>query len=140
MHGLANALTYPGQEQTHAERDLQYTLRREGAAVLLTLRGEFDIDASKSVYDDLLTTFHDPACKDLIADMSDLTFLDSSGLTVFINTMQLLNGRGGAVYMTGLHPSIRRGLTVTRLDRIFRICDTVADVQTARQLTPASQN
>jgi anti-anti-sigma factor len=137
---IAHALANYGKETSPVEHGLKYTVRQEGSAVLLTLQGEMDLDASRAVYANLSDAFRNPECKDLVADMSELTFLDSSGITVFINVMQLLQGRGGALYMTRVHPSIRRAQTVTRLDRVFRICNTVAEVQTVRRMTPSPQN
>lgn len=126
-------MTHPIEHRADTKQDFQYTAEREDSALLLTLVGELDLEASKSVQDVLNDAFLDPDCIDLIIDMSRLTFLDSSGLGIFVAVMQSLRDRGGSIYVAGCPPSISRAFAITRLDRLFHLAENVPDARAARQ-------
>ncbi len=61
---------------------------------------------------------------DLTVDLSELTFMDSSGIKILIETARKLEGKGGLILRSVGEP-IRRVLTLTQLDRIPNL--TIAD-------------
>jgi len=65
----------------------------------------------------------------LIADLSDASYLDSSGLTALLHAHKLISARGGVLYVIASpgSPGVRRVLQITRLDTIFRVRDTLGD-------------
>ncbi len=58
---------------------------------------------------------------DLIVDFSKIDFIDSSGLGMLVSLLKMMNGKGDMV-LCALNPGIRNMFTLTRMDRIFRIC------------------
>lgn len=67
----------------------------------------------------------------LVLDLSELTFCDSSGLSVLISALKAARGKGGNVVLAGLTPSIRALIELTRLQQVFEIFDD-AEVAAAR--------
>ena len=65
----------------------------------------------------------------LIADLSETTYLDSSGLSALIHAYKALSGRNGGLYVVAppQTPGVRRVLEITRLDTVFQVSDTVED-------------
>lgn len=59
---------------------------------------------------------------DLIVDFSKIDFIDSSGLGTLVSLMKMMNGKG-EMTLCALNPGIRNMFTLTRMDRIFRICE-----------------
>lgn len=59
--------------------------------------------------------------KALIIDFSKIYFIDSSGLGMLVSLLKMMNGKGDMV-LCALNPGIRNMFTLTRMDRIFRIC------------------
>ncbi|MBE3510193.1 MULTISPECIES: STAS domain-containing protein [Enterobacter] len=59
--------------------------------------------------------------KALIVDFSKIDFIDSSGLGALVSLLKMMNGKGDMV-LCALNPGIRNMFTLTRMDRIFRIC------------------
>jgi len=59
--------------------------------------------------------------KALIVDFSKIDFIDSSGLGTLVSLLKMMNGRG-EMTLCALNPGIRNMFTLTRMDRIFRIC------------------
>lgn len=67
----------------------------------------------------------------LVLDLSELTFCDSSGLSVLISALKAARARGGNVALAGLTPTIRALIELTRLQQVFEIFDD-AEVAAAR--------
>ena len=59
--------------------------------------------------------------KALIVDFSKIDFIDSSGLGTLVSLLKMMNGQG-EMTVCALNPGIRNMFTLTRMDRIFRIC------------------
>lgn len=59
--------------------------------------------------------------KALIVDFSKIDFIDSSGLGTLVSLLKMMNGKG-EMALCALNPGIRNMFTLTRMDRIFRIC------------------
>lgn len=61
------------------------------------------------------------APRGLIIDFSKVDFIDSSGLGTLVSLLKMMNGKG-EMTLCALNPGIRNMFTLTRMDRIFRIC------------------
>ncbi|MBC0855540.1 STAS domain-containing protein [Pantoea stewartii] len=59
--------------------------------------------------------------KALIVDFSKIDFIDSSGLGTLVSLLKLMNGKG-EMTLCALNANIQKMFTLTRMDRIFRIC------------------
>ena len=70
-------------------------------------------------------------CPVLIIELSDVPFLDSSGLSELIAYEQTARVFGGKLLIVGLRPEIRQLFSLARLDGFFRTFDSMdAAVQT----------
>jgi anti-sigma B factor antagonist len=91
---------------------------------VLPLEGEIDLHASPEVAESL-RTMTEKKPKQLIVDLSRVTYVDSSGLAVLIEGMQNVEEYGGKFALAGLQQSVRDIFELARLDQVFRIFPTV---------------
>ena len=65
----------------------------------------------------------------LIADLTGVSYLDSSGLSVLLHAHKAISARGGllCVIASPDSPGVRRVLEITRLDTVFRVRDKFED-------------
>lgn len=56
----------------------------------------------------------------IVLDLSNVGFLDSSGLGAIVSSFQALNGRGEFV-LCGVHGAVASLFKLTRMDKIFKI-------------------
>jgi anti-sigma B factor antagonist len=54
-------------------------------------------------------------------DMSEVGYIDSSGLAVLIDAMQRIANYGGKFGLIALRPAVRTVLEIARLDQVFRV-------------------
>ncbi len=57
----------------------------------------------------------------LIIHLSDVTYIDSSGVATFIETLQQINRYGGRMVLVGMGDEVREVFHLTRLDKVFEI-------------------
>ena len=57
----------------------------------------------------------------LIIDLSEVTYVDSSGLALLIEAMQGVAAYGGKFGLVGLQQTVRTIFEIARLDQVFRI-------------------
>lgn len=67
----------------------------------------------------------------LVLDLSGVTFMDSSGLSVLVTTLKTARAAGGDVVLLGLTPTVRSLIQLTRLHRVFLIFDDESDAVAA---------
>jgi anti-sigma B factor antagonist len=87
---------------------------------VLALDGEIDLHEAPNVKEKLapLITAKEPH---LVVDMADVTYIDSSGLALFIETMQRVQSYGGKFALCAIRPSVRTIFDISRLDQVFKI-------------------
>jgi anti-sigma B factor antagonist len=89
----------------------------DGCAVVIAI-GEIDIHTSAALRE-ALTTAAETSDR-IILDLSDVTFLDSTGIGVMVHALNLSRKRsGGSLCLVGPQAVVRRVLTVTRLNEVF---------------------
>src|ERR1700737_4503077 len=87
---------------------------------VLPLEGEIDLHVSPKVAESLRTmTAKKP--KQLVVDLSRVTYVDSSGLAVLIEGMQNVEEYGGKFALAGLQENVRSIFESPRPHQVFRI-------------------
>src|SRR5947207_15377221 len=95
-----------------------------GQAKVIALEGEIDLHTSRRI-----TTTLNAAVKakprNLVIDMGNVSYIDSSGLAVLIEAMQKVEKYGGKFALAGLQENVKPIFEVARLDQVFRIYQDV---------------
>ena len=91
---------------------------------VLPLEGEIDLHVSPRVSISLRQMIEKKP-KQLVVDLSRVTYLDSSGLAVLIESMQNVEKYGGKFAIVGVQETVRSIFDIARLDQVFRIFSDV---------------
>jgi anti-sigma B factor antagonist len=94
---------------------------------VLPLEGEIDLHVSPAVTASL-NAMIEKKPKQLVVDLSRVTYIDSAGLATFIEGMQKVEAYGGKFALAGLQETVRSIFEISRLDQVFQI---FPDVDTA---------
>lgn len=92
----------------------------EATPAVITPQGELDLHSSPVVKEQLETIIEAKRPK-VVIDLSSVSYIDSSGLAVFIEAMQRIMGYGGSFAICGLQENVRHIFSIARLDQVFRI-------------------
>lgn len=88
----------------------------------ITISGRFDAfetEAFRATVDELLAG----ASSDLTIDLSDVVFVDSSGLAELVRTMKHCREQDGELYLRNPSDPVRVILELTQLDLAFAVVD-----------------
>ena len=107
---------------------MKYSVDKKDDYAVLTL-GEENLNSLKAP--DLkseLIVLHNAGIKNLIMDLSNTKFVDSSGLSAILTGNRLWADSGNEFGLTGLvHPSVKMLRTISRLDTVLTIKSSLND-------------
>lgn len=98
-------------------------VRQEDQTVVVELVGEVDMDRSVELRERLLSVLTDKPAT-LLIDMSEVDFMDSSGLATLVEALQMSRRDGVALKLAGLKKRVMSVFEISRLDSIFDIYGT----------------
>jgi anti-sigma B factor antagonist len=106
---------------------MDHETRVEGEAVIVVLRGDVDLEQSPRARQVLLAAVGQ--ARAVIADLSGVGYMDSSGVASLVEAFQAARSRGGRFALAAVSTSVLRVLELARLDRVFTIHATVEEAQ-----------
>jgi anti-sigma B factor antagonist len=107
------------------EDPLTWDIQVRGDLAIVVVAGELDIYSAPGLRDQL-----EPAAdagRHLILDLAGLRFCDCAGLSLFVRLQQRTRAAGGSLHLAALSGSVRRLITVARLDDVLPVTVSVAD-------------
>ena len=101
--------------------DLVPSARKQGDALVLSVRGEIDLHNSPELRAVLLDLMSRSNPKRLVLDLGQVPYMDSSAIAVLVEALQKLRKIGGRVFLINLQPRVKGLLEIARLVSIFTI-------------------
>ncbi|BCS53498.1 STAS domain-containing protein [Geobacter sp. SVR] len=102
-------------------------IEQNGKLTIIFVREE-RLDAHNS--DELKTEINkvfEAGGRELLIDLKEVRFIDSSGLGVLVSGFKNASARQGTLKLSGLQTQVRSMFELTRLHRVFDIFQTVDD-------------
>jgi anti-sigma B factor antagonist len=93
--------------------------RIEEGRVLVSLDGRLTIDSSPEVRNQLLAVLYGETLKSLVIDLSDVPYVDLSGVATLLETLRIARSRKTGLQLRGLHDRPSYLLEVTGLLSLF---------------------
>jgi anti-anti-sigma factor len=85
----------------------------------LLLRGEFDYSATRGVIDTAKSALADDSVRRLVVDLTDVTFIDSSGIGALVNIYRMSRATGAMAVLRDPTPATAAILKLTSVDQLF---------------------
>ncbi|MFE2218962.1 anti-sigma factor antagonist [Streptomyces canus] len=92
--------------------------------LVVTVQGEIDHNVKDALSEALMSEDGTAAPPRIVVDLSDVTFMDSSGINVFVAAYQQVNGAGW-LRIAGAQGTILRVLELVGLDAVIPCHPTV---------------
>jgi len=102
------------------------TENMEGIAVLFVREDRLDANNSEELKAELRRLF-DSGTKDLVIDLKEIHFIDSSGLGVLVSGYKNASILHGSLKLSNLQSQVKSMFELTRLHRVFDIFTSVDD-------------
>jgi anti-sigma B factor antagonist len=121
---LLSAPFIPGPFLPGLLPDTDVSCRAERGNFVVSLRGALDAAVAPALREYLLGVVHECAGR-LIIDLAAVSLADVNGLTVLVGTGRRASLLGGSLRLAGPTADVAATLSVTGLDRQFRVFPTV---------------
>ena len=95
----------------------------ERQTLLLTLKGELDLNTSESLRQTIDNEIELRGVRTVILDLEGISFIDSSGLGVILGRYKKLLPMGGKIIITRVPPHIYKIMELSGLPRIIQFED-----------------
>ena len=100
--------------------DLSISRADHGDRTVVHLGGEIDVYTAPLVREKLDEQIQ-AGRTNLVVDLTDVTFLDSTGLGVLVGRLKLTRTRGGSMRLVGKDDRVLKVFAITGLDKVFEI-------------------
>jgi anti-sigma B factor antagonist len=110
----------PPRQRRRPQVEIEIERRTEGGWDVLDVAGEVDLSTApelRSRIEDLL----DEGSRRVVVDLADVSFMDSSGLSVLVSGFKSMREAGGEMAVVCPNASIAKIFSITGLDRVFSI-------------------
>src|SRR2546423_4653329 len=95
-------------------------------------KGAIDLHVSPELRASLRAIIDDEKPKRLIVDLSQVPYIDSSGIAVLIGAMQSLEHEGGVFLIAGAREAVKMIFESAKLDQYFRLFPDVESAAAAQ--------
>lgn len=97
---------------------MKTTITQQDNTLTALFNGRLDTTATPQTEHDLMP-LADCEGRDIILDCTDLEYISSSGLRLFLNVLKNAKQKGSHVYITGMNANIRSVFTMTGFMNLF---------------------
>jgi len=104
---------------TLSATDLEITIDRGEEGTLMHLRGHLGIHSSPEFREQLRAVLRDQSMKAVVLDMTDLSYIDVSGLATLVEGLKVARNRQNTLCLKGLQGRVLRLFEVTGLLHLF---------------------
>lgn len=97
---------------------------------VVNVEGDIDMFTSPGLRDTLLPMFK-AGLKGIVVDLTNVSFMDSSGIATLVEGLQWSKKQNKAFVLAGLGTNVKNALSLTKLENVFTI---VPDTEKAMQM------
>lgn len=106
---------------------MKFTIEKTEQYTLIQIHAE-KIDALRTPQlKTEITTLHAEGAKNLIADFSEVKYIDSSGISAILLANRICEGSGGILVIYGLNDTVKKVLAIAQLDKVLNVLPTHAE-------------
>ncbi len=109
---------------------VNHDMRDEAGVRVLSLQGPIDVSQAMDLREVLGQQIDGPAAR-VVVDLTDVTFIDSSGIGVLVTAHRTADAAGAMLALAGARTTVGRVFELTRTNRLLRIYPTVDEAVTA---------
>ena len=106
---------------------MKTTIRKVDKLVILDLKGKITIGTGDVMLREHINKVLDQGERNIILNMGEVTYMDSSGVGELISSYTSVTKRGGKLKLLNLTGKIKDLLHITQLITIFEIYDSEAE-------------
>jgi anti-sigma B factor antagonist len=124
------------EDQSKESPLLTVRARQIAGVVVVAVDGEIDVDTADIVLDALKLGFESDSPA-VVADLTEVTFFGSTGISALITAHELADGHSTKFHVVAPHRAVKRPLQVTGVADVLSLHDSVGDALSALKPVPS---
>lgn len=100
---------------------MQYEVEEKGKYKIIHIIGNLTPDISTKVLDDTISGLIENGCHHFVFNLERTTYLDSSGIGVFIHCLCDVQENDGSIYIIAEENQVRDVLRMVGIDRLIKV-------------------
>ena len=101
---------------------MNVNFRKENNALVVKLQGEIDAESAKILRRQIDIEYDELGVKDMIFDLGEVGFMDSSGIGMIIGRYKRVCALGGKIKVFGADNTVKRIIDLSGLGKIVTMC------------------
>ena len=97
---------------------MNVTIQEQDGNMVAIMVGNLDTAAAVEV-EKTMAPLYEVEGKNIIIDCTDMPYISSAGLRIFLGLLQAMKEKGGHVYIKGINDNVRAIFTITGFSNIF---------------------
>ena len=103
---------------------MQYEIEERGRYKMIHIIGNITPEVSTRVLDDTISELIDNGHHNFIFNLERTTYLDSSGIGIFIHCLCDVQENNGSIYIIAEDNQVKEVLSMVGIDRLIKIYDS----------------
>ncbi|RME45845.1 MAG: anti-sigma factor antagonist [Chloroflexi bacterium] len=105
---------------------MEYQIHTDGSINIVELAGDLDVSGAPALQE-ALQQIIDNGGQQVVVNLGEVPFMDSSGLGVLVAAYRRMAAVGGQIALASPRPTLQKVFKLTRTDRLFKTFDQVND-------------
>ncbi len=105
---------------------MAFQVTKENDVTVVAVEGQLIVGNRQELKQKVLEELENGERK-FVVDFDQTGYIDSSGLGVLVSLSKKIREQGGELRLANLNEDLRTLFELTKLDTLFKICDTIAD-------------
>ena len=106
---------------------MQISVRQAGEAHVIDVTGDIDLYNSPEARKAILETLRDKKAQRVIVNLKNVRYIDSSGVASLVEGLKVSRTLNVKFILYGLSPAAREVLELSRLIKVFDVCENEED-------------
>ena len=105
---------------------VKLTSRQVGDVTVIDAAGRITLGEGASIFRDTIRDFASKGNKKLLLNLSEVSYIDSSGIGELVSGFTTVTNNGGQLKLVGLSKRVKDLLQITKLYTVFEVFDDEA--------------
>ena len=117
--------------------DMQYEVEDKGRFKMIHIIGDITPEASTGLLDNEISKLINSGQHDFVFNLERTTYLDSSGISIFIHCLCDVQANNGSIYIIAEDNQVRDVLSMVGIDRLIKVYGSEAEFIDAQKIEVA---
>lgn len=103
---------------------MSLVLHSKKNTLIVRVLGDFDLVSANEIREKIDNSLEETRARNLLLDLSKITFMDSSGLGVVLGRYRQIKAHQGEMIVCGIKPGLKKIFEISGIMSLMPVCNT----------------